>query len=323
MGPATTWDAAWYLSIARSGYHAGPLLLTDRGGYHDFAFWPAWPTVLAPFLKVVPEAWYDVTASAVANALAIAALVLWVRVLEPAFGRRNALWGMAFVAFAPSSFVLSMGYSEPLFVLAAATFFLSRAGSPRRPLLAALAQATRVTGFALGAAAIPDLLRSRGRDRQAWLVLVAPLLVFAAWWLFLAYLTGDPGGFLQGTPSWLRVTGQLSGPSSWIPDLQHDPRYLRPILVWAVFMIAILIGTVLLFRRRLVHFGWYALAALIPTLVGASWQSMPRHSLLAVPAVAAFIAPLRDRWRVPLLGLSILAEIVVCEAMVGIRLISP
>jgi hypothetical protein len=108
-----------------------------------------------------------------------------------------------------------------------------------------------------------------------------------------------------------------------MPDLQHDSRYLRPIIIWAVFMVGILLGTALLFRRRLVHFGWYAVAALVPTVLGASWQSMPRHSLLAVPAIAAFIAPLRDRWRVPLLVLSILAEIVVCESMVGFRLISP
>ena len=55
----------------------------------------------------------------------------------------------------------------------------------------------------------------------------------------------------------------------------------------AVFVPAVVLGTVLLFRRRLWEFGWYALAALVPTLLGASWQSMPRHSLIAVPAVAA------------------------------------
>jgi len=322
-GPATTWDGAWYLSIARTGYHAAPLLGVDPNGYHDFAFWPAWPAVLAPVLRLVPEAWADMTASLAANLIAIAGLVLWVRVLEPAFGRRNAIWAVAFVAFAPSSFVLSMAYSEPLFLLAGAAFFLARTDSIRRPLLAAVAQATRVTGFALGATAIPALLRSHGRDRRAWLTLIAPVLVFAGWWLFLAYLTGNPGGFLEGTPNWLHVTGQQSGPFSWQPDIAHDSRYGRPIVIWAVFFTAVVVGSLLLFRRRLPEFGWFAVAALVPTLLFASWQSMPRHALVAVPAVAAFIerVPVPLRW--VLLALSALAEIVVTESMVGIRLISP
>jgi hypothetical protein len=323
VGPATTWDGAWYLSIARTGYHAAPLLGADPMGYHDFAFWPAWPTVLAPLLRMVPDAWADMTASLAANVIAIAGLVLWARVLEPAFGRREARWAIAFVAFAPSSFVLSMAYSEPLFLLVGAAFFLSRTGSLRRPVLAAIAQATRVTGFALGATAIPALFRARGRDRRAWLTLIAPLLVFAGWWVFLAVLTGSPGGFLEGTPNWLHVTGQQSGPFSFQPDIARDGRYGRPIVIWAVFTSCVVLGSLLLFRRRLPEFGWFAVAALVPTLLLASWQSMPRHALVAVPAVAAFVerVPVRLRWA--LLVLSALAEIVVTESMVGIRLISP
>lgn len=322
-GPATTWDGAWYLSIARTGYHAAPLLGPESAGYHDFAFWPAWPAVLSPVLHLVPDAWADVTASLMANVLAVVALVLWAKVLEPAFGRRTALWAVAFVGFAPSSFILSMAYSEPLFLLAAAAFFLSGRASIRRPVLAAIAQATRVTGFALGATAIPALARSRGRDGHAWLTLIAPLLVFAGWWLFLAALTGNPGGFLEGTPNWLHVTGQQSGPLSFLPDLARDGRYQRPIVIWAVFAIGVILGTVRLIRRGLAEFGWYAVAAMVPTLLFASWQSMPRHALVAVPAIAAAVQPVRERWRWLLLGLSILAEIVVCESMVGIRLISP
>ncbi len=322
-GPATAWDGAWYLSIARSGYHAAPLLNTVRGGYHDFAFWPAWPAVLAPLVHVVPASWADATASLAANLLAVVGLVLWARVLEPAFGRRDACFAIAFVGFAPSAFILSMAYSESLFLLVAATFFLSRADSMRRPVLAALAQATRVTGFALGATALPALVRTRGRDAHAWLILVAPLLVFAAWWVFLAALTGDPAGFLQGTPSWLHVTGQSSGPTSFLPDLGRSGSYARPIVVAAVFMVAVVLGTARLFWRRLPEFGCYAAAALLATLVLASWQSMPRHALVAVPAVAAVIQPLRVRWRWVLLALSIGGEIVMAQSMIGIRLVSP
>jgi hypothetical protein len=317
------WDGAWYLSIARSGYHAAPLLLTDKGGYHDFAFWPAWPAILSPLVHLVPDAWVDATASLAANVLAVVALVLWARVLEPAFGRRDARFAIAFVGFAPPAAILSMAYSEPLFLLAAAAFFLSRSDSLKRPVLAGLAQATRVTGFAVAASALPALLGSGGRDRRTWLILAAPVVVFAGWWLFIAALTGDPAGFLRGTPSWLRVTGQLAGPTSFLPDIAHDTRYTDPILIWAIFMAAILIGAVRLFKLGRHEFGFYCMAALVPTLLFASWQSMPRHALLAVPAVAAVVQPMPERLRWLLLALSALAEVLVAYAMIGIRLMSP
>jgi hypothetical protein len=321
-GPATTWDGAWYLSIARHGYHATALVQTPRGGYHDFAFWPAWPALLAPLLRLVPEAWADVTAALTANTLAVVGLVLWARVLEPTFGRRDARYAIAFLGFAPPAFILSMAYSEPLFLLAAASFFLSRADSLKRPLLAALAQATRVTGFAVAASVLPALARARGRDLRAWLTLAAPLVVFAGWWLLIADLTGDPAGFLQGTPSWLYVTGQLAGPASFLPDLARDTRYELPILITAIFMVTILLATLRLLRRY-PAFGCYCLAALLPTLLFASWQSMPRHALLAVPALAVAVQPLSGRWRWLLLALSAGAEVVMVNSMVGIRLISP
>ena len=322
-GPATTWDGAWYLSIARTGYHAAPLLQTVRGGYHDFAFWPAWPALLAPLLRLVPDAWADATASLAASTLTVLALVLWAHVLEPAIGRRDAWWAIAFVGFAPPAFILSMAYSEPLFLLAAAAFFVSRVETIKRPVLAALAQATRVTGFAVAASTLLGLVRAAGRDRTAWLTLAAPLLVFVGWWLVIAAVTGDPAGFLQGTPSWLQVTGQEAGPASFLPDLARDTRYARPILITAVFMVSVLIGTGWLFRRGLTGFGWYCVAAVLATLIFASWQSMPRHALLAVPAVAAVIQPLGDRWRWLVLGLSLSAELVMAESMLRMRLMSP
>jgi len=318
-GPATSWDGAWYLSIAGTGYHAAPVL----NGYHDFAFWPAWPALLAPLIHLVPAAWADATAALAANALAVVALVLWARVLEPAFGRRDARYAIAFLGFAPPAVILSMAYSEPLFLLLAATFFLSRVASIRRPVLAALAQATRVTGFALGATALPALVRTRGRDAGAWLTLVAPVPVFLAWWLYIASLTGDPFGFMQGTPSWYETTGQQSGPMSWLPDLASSGRYAIPILITAVFMTAMVFGTVRLFRIGRPELGCYAVAALLPTLVFASWQSMPRHALAAVPAFAAAIRPARERWRWVLLAASICAEVVMTQVMIGFRLTSP
>jgi Gpi18-like mannosyltransferase len=81
----------------------------------------------------------DLVAGLVANGLSIVALVLWARVLERSFSRSTARHGLALLAFSPSAFVLSMGYSEPLFLLVGALFFMSTKGGRARPLMAVLA----------------------------------------------------------------------------------------------------------------------------------------------------------------------------------------
>src|SRR4051812_38800319 len=45
--PFNIWDSEWYLWIAGQGYHADAVAKTAFGpGYHDFAFWPAWPLLI-------------------------------------------------------------------------------------------------------------------------------------------------------------------------------------------------------------------------------------------------------------------------------------
>ena len=111
-------------------------------------------------LRLVPEAWTDVTASLLANLIAIAGLVLWVRALEPAFGRREARWGVAFVAFAPSSFVLSMAYSEPLFLLACGRVLPGTRTDPaQRPLAGGARPGHARDRLRGGASTLPALVR--------------------------------------------------------------------------------------------------------------------------------------------------------------------
>lgn len=307
LGPATLWDGAWYLEIARFGYHAAPVAQAPVGGYYDFAFWPAWPALLGGALRVVPLP-PDLVAGLLANGLSIIAIVLWARVLERAFDVSIARYATAFVAFSPSAFVLSMGYSEPLFLVIGALFFLAAEASLARPVLGALAQATRLTGLALGATALPTLWRSRGRDPTAWLTLAAPAIVFVAWWTLIAALTGDPGGYLKGTPSWAASTGAIGGPLSLLIAFKVNSAYLIPIAISASFAVVVGAGTLVLVRQRRWEFACYAGAAVIPSLALASWEWMPRHLLVAVPAFAGTISVLSVRRRRQLLLLSIGVE---------------
>lgn len=308
-GPATTWDGVWYLSIAQNGYHAAPLVHTIWGGsFHDFAFWPAWPALLAPIVHLLPASWIDLAAALTASTLTVAALVLWAKVLEPVFGRRAAWYTIAVVSFAPPAFALSLAYSEPLFLLVTAAFFLVSPGSPVRPLLAAFAQATRATGFALGASALPALWRSRGRDLRAWTILLAPLVVFAAWWLFVAQLTGDLTGFMLGTPSWGVTAWTGRGPASILIPLSLNPFFILPITIAFAFTALVIFGIVILFRRGLWDFAWYCTAAVLPTIAIGTWASMPRYALVAIPAIGAALAVIPARLRPWLVGACLVAE---------------
>src|SRR5258706_8520 len=121
------------------------------------------------------------------------------------FGTYPARRGITLLAFSPAAYVFSMAYSEPLFLLLAGLYFLGRT-RPLSPVLAGLAMLTRVTGVAIAASAAVRWLQDR-RDWPALLSVLAAGAVFAGWWLFIWRLTGDPAGWMQGSPSWQPTLG--------------------------------------------------------------------------------------------------------------------
>jgi hypothetical protein len=257
----------------------------------------------------------DLVAGLVANGLSIVALVLWARVLERSFSRSTARHGLALLAFSPSAFVLSMGYSEPLFLLVGALFFMSTEGGRARPLMAVLAHATRLTGSALGAATLPRLWRSRGRDVAAWLTLAVPVVVFAAWWAAIAVLTGNPGGYLEGSPSWL--TGPAGGPPSFLVAAQSGVGWLVPLAISAGTVGLFVAGTLMLIHWRRWELACYTAALLIPALALGNWEAWPRYCLGAVPRAAGITTVLTTRHRRLVLAGSMGAEAIYAFYVLG------
>src|SRR5215213_3013137 len=186
--PMLAWDAGWYLHIAETGYHPQPLRPSEVGGNHDFAFYPAWPIVirLASLGGALPMAG---TAVVLANVLFILAAVAIYRYLMERFAPATALPAVVLLAFSPPAYVFSMAYSETLFLLIAALFFLDRFGrlSPFLGLLAALA---RVSGLAIGAAAAAVLVLRREARLGPFLVCASVALGFGLWWVYIWQLTG-------------------------------------------------------------------------------------------------------------------------------------
>jgi hypothetical protein len=153
-----SWDADWFIRVATNGYPHG--YTYDPGGNltgNELAFFPLYPWLirLVDHLGVTP------TNSALAVswiAAAVAAVLVYslgrrlaTGVGQPAYVARRIGYALVLLCFAqPLSVVLSMGYSEPVFLALVAGMFL--AAYRRWWLLAGLlgfaAGLTRPTGAA-------------------------------------------------------------------------------------------------------------------------------------------------------------------------------
>jgi hypothetical protein len=128
----TTWDAGFYLTIARCGYDqaCGPPVSAELP-----AFFPLQPfAARVAGTAGISEAWGGAALAALAS---LAGLVLLHRLCSELFDRRTALLAVAAVSFFPFAYVLSTNYSEGLFLLASIGAFA--AARSRHPLLAFVA----------------------------------------------------------------------------------------------------------------------------------------------------------------------------------------
>ncbi len=297
----TMWDGQWYLRIARDGYHAA----VNHGG-HDFAFFPGWPMVIrvGSLGGALPA---DFASVVVANLLFIVALVAIWRLLADRMDAGVATSAAMLLALSPPAYVFSLAYSESLFLLIAALFYLARPGSRWRVPLAVVAMLTRVAGMAVVASSAVQALRTRGRERHiAVAAAIGGLAAFAAWWTFIAVLTGDPMGYLLGSPGWVHRS---------VMAAIRSTLHLRPfaLLAWAGFFGTMVVGTALLYRRdrELTVYAAAVLAVgLIPVLAGGILHSLPRYDVVAFPAFAGLADRLGRRGSAALVIVFLLGQVV-------------
>jgi hypothetical protein len=125
----TTWDAGYYLGIARCGYD--PACAPPSSGTLP-AFFPLQPLAARAAGAVgLTQAWGGALLAALAS---LAGLILLHRLCRELRDRRSARLACAAVAFFPFAYVLSTNYSEGLFLLASLGAF--SAARSQRPLLA-------------------------------------------------------------------------------------------------------------------------------------------------------------------------------------------
>ena len=310
--PVLSWDAQWYLWVAGQGYHAGPVARTAFGsGYHDFAFFPAYPGLIAA-VSFGGALSRDVVAPVLSNVLFVLALIPIRIVLERLTDRRIARFGLLLFALSPAAYVYSLAYSEPLFLLAAGLLFAT-SGPVRGFALGAVAALTRLSGIGLAVASLPDLFDTRTRWRG--IAAIGGVVVgFGAWWGYIANLTHDFFGYMRGSPAWYSNDSATGSPTG-LASLLHAQYSV--VWVTVAFLGLYLIGVVVLFRRREYRLGLFSAFCLASAWL-VTWNTMPRLVALGFPAFATFAAVLpNDRVRWLFVGLSAAAEAVLAALAVA------
>jgi hypothetical protein len=279
--PFAAWDGQWFLRIASTGYHADPVLISGAARYHDYAFFPIWPVAIRlSSLGFLPM---ELTGVVLAN-------LLWVFAMLPALAvlrgitrdEASARRGLVLLAFGPAAYVGSLAYSEPLFLLFVSMALLQLGHPLRGPLLTVAAQLTRLTGSALSFAALAGSVRARRRSVHGLLTMIAGPAAFLAWTGFVWWLTGEPLGYMRGSPTWYEQSGTEVGLLSVLSGLVVPSAYSVVSIVWVLLLMA---AGVALLRKEIIA-GTYACATIGATMLLANWVNMPRHALVALPAFA-------------------------------------
>ncbi|HEX7168182.1 MAG TPA: mannosyltransferase family protein, partial [Acidimicrobiales bacterium] len=294
------WDAWHYMTIARDGY---PPLYPPEGGYRaESAFFPLLPWVTRWVDAVTPFSLRQ-TAVGVALALSLASVVmLWFLAEATLRDERAATRAVVLLVLWPSSVVLSMFYSDGLFILlgAACLLALRRERWLLAGLAALLATASRPNAIALApACGVAALIawRKTGSFRPFVAPALAPLGMLG-YFVFLHVRMGD--FFL-----WFKAEEQGWGAGGF----DFGRHFVRVLLIdglrnptehfdFLISGLAGLIGIALLVwavRVRLpVEQIVYAGVALVLVLGAGFGASIPRYVMDAFPLFFAPALRVRD-----------------------------
>ncbi|WP_234439835.1 glycosyltransferase family 39 protein [Streptomyces bicolor] len=306
-----SWDSSWYLGIATHGYGA----TYHRPGHvlSDLAFFPLYPSLIRAVTEVTPLS--AETAGLVVSWLA-AAVAAWgiYAIGARLHGRAVAtalvvLWGLL-----PQSVVLSMAYTEPVFIaLAAWSLYavLARhwvwAGT-----WAALAGLSRPNGFAVAAAVLAaaavEIWRSRGRvSPRLWAGAALAPLGWTGYVLWVGQHKGDLlGGYFEVQRGWgnrfdfgigtLRFAYHLLV----VRDVFQSLAFHGAFLITAV---AVLLYALLIIKRAPLPLVVYSGVLVVVALGGSAiFEARPRLLLpafpLLLPVAQALVRAARARpWR--------------------------
>ncbi len=315
------WDGRWYLKIAEHGY---PHQLVNEGNGSRWAFFPAFPAAVRALAEVTRLSLPDAAFVAAFVFGLTSALAIWLAVRE-VFGSRLADRTVLLYVFCPTAYILSMAYTEGLFLTAAAAclFALSRRYWVTAAACACLAGLTRSTGAVVVLAVVVTALPAawRGRSlRPAVAAAVAPLGLAS----FTAYswaMVGTPVAFLTSERFWqgqhfiwfmtpleglVAAVGQGPGGQTFVPDAMAGAALILGCVgIWLLDRMGRPGGATLVGGGRItIPASWwvYTIGALLAAYSAYFTDSIPRYTMAAFPLFVAFAWALPRRMDAAVVG---------------------
>ena len=331
------WDGRWYLKIAQHGY---PHQLINEGDGSRWAFFPAFPTAVRALAEVTRLSLPDAAFVAAFIFGLTSALAIWVAVRE-VFGARLADRTVLLYVFCPMAYVLSMAYTEGLFLTAAAAclFALSRRYWITAALCACLAGLTRNTGavvvLAVIVTAVPAAWRGRSL-RPAVAAAVAPLGL-ASFMVYSWAMVGTPLAFLTSERFWqgqhfiwfmtpleglIAAIHQGAGGQTFVPDAMAGAALIVGCLgIWLLDRMGRAgAGTLVGAGRVAIPASWwvYTIGALLVAYSAYFTDSIPRYTMAAFPLFVAFAWALPRRMDAAVVGVMACLQGVLLVAVLSI-----
>jgi Mannosyltransferase (PIG-V) len=306
------WDAHWYTLIAQHGY---PHHIVNEGQGSRWAFFPAWPLTIRAAVEVTRLSYVQVTLILCFALGLTSAIALWLAVRE-VFGSVVADRAVLLYVFFPTAYVLSLGYSEGLFITTcgACLYALSRRYWITAALFAVLGGLSRNFGVVLVACVVVaagHAFVTNRKIRPLVAVAIAPL-GFVSWLLYSWWSVGTPFAFLQAERFWgdshfvwfttpiLAVVDIFTG----LDALKNGQVVLCVLGVAFAY-----VGIVLLSKARdkevsIPMFWWvFTIAGTLAMLSSYEPDSVLRYSMAVITVYAAYAWRMRPAWEGPLVGM--------------------
>ena len=313
----TAFDGRWYLKIAQHGY---PGRLYQEGQGSRWAFFPGFPAAVRAVSEVTRLSLSDAAVLAAFVFGLTSALAIWLAVRE-VVGARLADRAVLLYVFCPTAYVLSLAYTEGLFLTAAAgcLFALSRRYWITAALCACAAGLTRTTGMAVILAVLVVALPAAWRGR-AWRPAVAAVIAPLGLAAFMGYgwaKVGTPVAFLSAERFW---QGQhfvwfVTPVGALFATLHGGAMFLTDAMAGLALVLGF-VGIWLLDRmsRTLRTLGgamaavpaswWvYTMGALLIAYSAYFTDSIPRYTMAAFPLFVGFAWKLPRSMDAPVVGL--------------------
>lgn len=288
------WDGNWYLGIASGGY---PSVVPRGSGpavQSSVAFFPGFPLAIRAVVELTGvEA--RVAGMFVNGASAAGATVLLWLLAKHVSDPPTASRVVALFCFFPGSFVLSMVYSEGLFLLAATAslYLLVRHAWLTAGLACAVASATRPSGLVVVACCAAASWRAVRSERD-WRAVGAPLLGVTGFLAYASYLRVRTGSAMSWayaqTHGWDQGFDFGRNTLSRLGDVAAHPLADFNLLVSTIALL-FMIGAAALWYMS----SWrppavlyvYTAGILAPALMSTVWTSTARFTMTAFPLFIA------------------------------------